>query len=129
MQKSIANALKTNIKRKEDLVKSLENCLRPTHTFLIQSLLSDVDFVDEKIQEIDDKINKLFTPHEDIIARLCEIPGISRTAATQILSETSNNLSSFKDDRHFAAWAGVAPGNNESAKKNENHGQDMETQH
>jgi transposase len=127
--KELENALKTNIKRKEDLEKSLVNCLRSVHTFLIKNLLSDVDFVDGKILEIDAKINALFTPHEDIITRLCEIPGISRTAATQILSETSNDLSSFKDDRHFAAWAGVAPGNNESAKKNENREQDMETQH
>lgn len=115
--KELANAVKTNIKRKEDLEKSLSNCLRPVHTFLIKELLLEVDSVNTRAEEIDNRINQLFTPHEDIINRLCEIPGISRTASTQILAETSNNLSTFKDDRHFAAWAGVAPGNNESAKK------------
>lgn len=127
--KILAKALQTNIKRKEDLEKSLENYIRPVHVLLIKEYLESVDFIDSQLVEMDSEIDRLITPHKDIIQRLCEIPGISNTSANQILAETGNDLSSFKGDRHFAAWAGVAPGNNESAKKKENQGRGMEIQH
>ncbi len=59
----------------------------------------------------------MVAPYADLIDRLDEIPGIDITTAIGILAEASNDLSSFKDERKFAAWAGVAAGNNESARK------------
>ena len=47
------------------------------------------------------------------------VPGVSENLAVQIISESGASLESFDEDRKYAAWAGVAPGNNESAKKKE----------
>lgn len=57
------------------------------------------------------------TPHEPLIARLTECPGIERTAAQSILSYVGYTLNEFPGITNFVSWAGLCPGNNESAGK------------
>ncbi len=52
-----------------------------------------------------------------MVEKLDEIPGIDKVLAMGILAEATNQMDKFKDERSFAAWAGVASGNNESAGK------------
>jgi len=54
---------------------------------------------------------------EDIIKRLDDIPGIDEKSAQNILSQIGNDLNSFPSAGHFVSWAGLCPGNNESAGK------------
>ena len=64
--------------------------------------------------------NELFDlarPYRHLVERLKEIPGIDDALAYGILSEATDDMSNFEDERKFAAWAGVAAGNNESAGK------------
>lgn len=113
----LRSAIKTNIKKKEDLKKALTNCLTSQHCFLVNELMRQHDYLLKSIQSIDNQIVEKVHPYVEIIDRLKEIPGISDILATGILAEATNNLSSFADERKFAAWAGVASGNNESANK------------
>ncbi len=56
-------------------------------------------------------------PYEHLVKKLDEIPGIDQILAIGILAEATDDMSHFADERKFAAWAGVASGNNESAGK------------
>lgn len=110
-------AIKTNIKNKEELKKSLTNCLTGEHCFLIQELMLQHDSIKDRIKAIENEIVVKIYPYSDLIEELKKIPGISDVLATGILAEASNDMSNFADERKFAAWAGVASGNNESAGK------------
>jgi transposase len=116
--KSLAACIQTDrIKKKEFIQKSLRNCLTKEHCFLIQQLMLQYTNLMSQLGEIDSELEKHVEAHNDVLQRLDEIPGIDRISARGILAEASTNMEAFKSDRHFAAWAGVASGNNESAKK------------
>lgn len=110
-------AIKTNIKKKEDLKKSLTNCLTSEHCFLIQELMLQYDGLNERIKVVENQIVQKIHPYADLVEELKKIPGISDVLATGILAEASNDMTNFADERRFSAWAGVASGNNESAGK------------
>lgn len=107
----------TDIKKKEDLKKSLTNCLKPSHRFLITELMQQYVDLTSRLNAVQEEIRVRTKDHEDLIARLCEIPGVDRISAQGILAEATTHMEVFRDDRYFAAWTGVAPGNNESAGK------------
>lgn len=113
----LRNAIKTKIKRREELKKSLTNCLTKEHCFLIQELMQQYDDLLKRITAVENEIVEKVSPYAKLIEQLKEIPGISDILATGILAEASNDMSNFADERKFAAWAGVASGNNESAGK------------
>jgi transposase len=123
----LRSVIKTNIKNKEELKKSLTNCLTGEHCFLIRELLFHYDSIHERIKTIENEIAIKVNPYTNLIDELKKIPGISDVLATGILAEASNDMSNFADERKFAAWAGVASGNNESAGKKKDLKQDEET--
>jgi transposase len=101
----------------EELRKSLSNCMTETHCFDIAEYLRQYDALEECLAKLDSEINKRMLKYADIIARLDEIPGIDKISAQVIIAEATTNMSVFRDDRCFSAWAGVAPGNKQSAKR------------
>jgi transposase len=114
----LAMAVETSLnKKREDLRKALTNTLTKQHCFLIRQLLRQLDELNASIEEIDQEIDRNMTRHYDVIERMVEIPGIKVEPAEAILAEASTDMSAFANERMFAAWAGVAPGNNESAGK------------
>jgi len=59
----------------------------------------------------------MVAPYESAIALLCTIPGVNRTFAVTIISEIGNDMSQFANSKRLCCWAGLTPGNNESAGK------------
>lgn len=113
----LRQSIKTNIKKKEELRKSLTNCLTAEHCFLIQELMQQFDDLLARLQSVENEIREKTVHYQDQIDELKKIPGISDILATGIIAEATNDMSNFADERRFAAWAGVAAGNNESAGK------------
>ncbi len=113
----LRDAIKTKIKKKEELRKSLTNCLTGEHCFLIQELMHQFNSINERLQSIENQIIVQMEPYTHLLEELKKIPGISDVLAMGILAEATNDMSNFADERKFAAWAGVASGNNESAGK------------
>ncbi len=69
------------------------------------------------ILEIDNELAEKTAPYAHLIEELRKTPGIEKVLAIGILAEATADMGSFADERKFAAWAGVASGNNESAGK------------
>jgi transposase len=113
----LSSAVRTKIKRREEARKSLTNCFTGEHCFLIRELMDQYDHLQAKILRTDNELFEKAKPYAHLVAELKKIPGIDDVLAMGILAEATNDMSHFEDERKFAAWSGVAAGNNESAGK------------
>lgn len=115
--KVLCSVITTKIKRKEEAEKALTNCLTSDHCWLIKELMTQYYDLQERIRAAESDLAEKARPYAHLIRELDKIPGIDRILAMGILAEATADMSSFPDERKFAAWAGVAAGNNESAGK------------
>lgn len=99
------------------LVLALEGKLREHHRFLLGQHLRQVEFLEGQIAEFDARIEELMRPFDEALRRLDAIPGINARAAQTIVAEIGIDMSRFPTPHHLASWAGLCPGNNESAGK------------
>lgn len=113
----LAAAITTKIKRKEEARKALTNHFTKYHCFLIRELMDQFDHIEAAIVKVENELFDKAKPYRHLIDKLKEIPGISEVLAVGIIAEATTDMSHFEDERKFAAWAGVAPGNNESGGK------------
>jgi transposase len=100
-----------------ELRKALEGRFRSHHQFMLAQILGHLDFLDESIAHISEELVSRMDPLCQQIDLLCTIPGVERKTAEVILSEIGIDMSRFPSARHLASWAGMCPGNNESAGK------------
>jgi len=75
------------------------------------------DYLVYHIQKLNTAIDELSKPFEPAINLLCTIPGIKRDSAITVLSEIGADMSQFDSSKRLCRWAGLTPGNNESAGK------------
>jgi len=99
------------------LEQALTGRVRSHHRFLLSHHLAQIDFLDEQIAAYSAEIERVTQPYEELVTLLDTIPGVARTTAELLLAEVGPDLSRFASAAHLAAWAGLAPGNNESAGK------------
>lgn len=102
----------------EQLVEDLNGVLSPIQKRMIKELLKHLDELNEHIKNLDDEIDDYMNQDEkEAVKSICKIPGIGETSAKTIISIIGTDMARFPSDRHISKWAGVCPGNNESAKK------------
>jgi transposase len=99
------------------LERALVGCVGPHQRFLIAQQLAHIDFLDQTIARVSDEIAERVRPDEAAIARLDTIPGVGRALAEALMAEIGANLTRFPTAKHLASWAGLCPGNDESAGK------------
>ena len=104
-------------KKMADLEQALEGRLDDQHRFLLQLQLRRLDNTDADLATLDARIDEALTPHRAECEALQQIPGVSRVVAAVIVAELGTDMTVFRTAQHAAAWAGVCPGNNESAGK------------
>ena len=75
------------------------------------------DYLVNQLKKLDNAIDELVKPFESSITLLCTIPGINRVSAITLLSEIGMDMSQFGSSKRLCRWAGLTPGNNESAGK------------
>jgi len=100
-----------------ELEAALEGQIRDHHRFMWRELLDHLDELNLRIAVINERIAEYVAPYENLIARLDEIPGISRWTAEVILAEIGPDVKIFPSAQHLASWACLCPGNNISANK------------
>jgi transposase len=114
----LAQLARGRMRSKRDvLAQALQGHFTAHHRFLIQEQLAHIDSLDETIAHLSAEIAERLRPFEPQLKRLETIPGIKRRLAEVILAEIGADMSRFPSARHLASWAGICPGNNESAGK------------
>jgi transposase len=103
--------------KRGQLIKALEGRVEAHQRFVLAELLCQIDSLEETIARFDAQIEIYCHPFEEVVRLLDTIPGVSRQTAEVIAAEIGTDMSRFPTDAHLASWAGVAPGNNESAGK------------
>jgi transposase len=103
--------------KRDQLAQALAGRLRPHHRFLLSEHLSHLDYLDEAIARFSDEIAERLRPQAAETALLDTIPGVSQRTAEILLAEIGTDMGRFPSARHLASWAGMCPGNNESAGK------------
>src|SRR5947208_11391755 len=100
-----------------ELEKALEGHLTEHHRFLLRLLWKELAQQEELIAELDRKIEEHTRPFADEIERLDAVPGVDRRVAEVALAEVGSDMKPFPTHSHVASWAGMCPGNEESAGK------------
>ena len=101
----------------EELYRSIRGFFSEHHVFNLKLLLETIDYFEEKVAAIDQRMSVLTKEHEELIERLKEAPGISEITARYIISEIGTDLKAFDTASQLVSWCGLCPGNNESAGK------------
>ena len=93
-------------------------CERSDHfRFLLSELLGELDRLAAKIAMLERRIAERMRPYEELLRRLCQIPGIQLLTAWAVVAEIGTDMTRFADAAHLASWAGLCPGSSESAGK------------
>ena len=87
------------------------------HALIVAEMLARVDQADITIMRLSERIEDVISPFARQVELLCTIPGVDRRTAEVIIAEIGVDMSRFPDAGHLASWAGMCPGNNESAGK------------
>jgi transposase len=103
--------------KQELLLKALSGRGRAHHRFMLAQHLSHIDFLDEAMAQLDQQIQEQMRPFAGALATWDSLPGINQRIAEIIVAEIGADLLPFEDADHLASWAGMCPGNNESAGK------------
>jgi transposase len=103
----------------EELVLALTGKLTAHHKFMLQIIKKSIASKELLISEVDKEIDKLLKENQMELDKklLTTIPGVDKDSATYILAEIGNDMEQFGSEKNLASWAGVSPGNNESAGK------------
>ena len=103
-----------------EIMAAVDGVVSPLQRRLLRSILDHIDDMTRRIEDMDKLIGDYLNEYEAAIAALDEIPGIGRISAETILAEIGLDMSRFPTASHLCSWAGVAPGNHESAGKRKN---------
>src|SRR6266511_3488794 len=115
----LAELAKGRLRRKlPALREALEGRFRGEHHgLLVAQILAHIDYLDETIATLSERIEEVIAPFSTQRELLETIPGIGRTAAQVLIAELGVDMSVFPSSGHLASWAGQCPGNRESAGK------------
>jgi transposase len=103
----------------EALAASLKGNLSDHHRFMLRMIKASMADKEKLIGQLDAQIENHLKAHEMALdaERLTSIPGVGKEGAAYLLAELGNDMSQFPNEQHLASWAGMSPGNHESAGK------------
>jgi transposase len=117
-EESLATCLKGRARQKAtEILSSLNGILSLPQRHLLKMQLAHLKDLQENLEEVEEEIRSDFSQFEGPRDLLDSIPGIDLTAAYAILAEIGDDMSAFPTAQHICSWAGLAPGNHESAGK------------
>jgi transposase len=111
--------LQKSLKKKaNEVVESIDGFqMTPEQKYRAKLIRSHYEFLQNSIGELDKMLDVLVAPYESAIQLLLTVPGIRKTSAITIISEIGTDMSHFSNSKRLCCWAGLTPGNNESAGK------------
>ena len=103
--------------KKEALAEALVGKLTPHHKFMLRTIKRSMANIEGIISEVETQIDVQTKAYEIEIELLQTIPGVGKDTAVGIIAEIGADMEVFPNEQHLASWAGMSPGNNESAGK------------
>jgi transposase len=100
-----------------ELRAALDGRLNDHYRFLMRQHWELLEALEKQVGELEEEIERRLPPFAWAVRLLKTAPGIGQIAAATILAEIGVDMSCFETARHLASWAGVCPGNHESAGK------------
>lgn len=114
----LANMARGKLRDKiPQLQEALRGVMSATQRWLLTEQLHKISELDESIARLDAKIAELCLPFAQALAILDQIPGVNQRIAQIIIAEIGLDMSRFKTASQLTSWAGMCPGNRESAGK------------
>lgn len=104
-------------KKADEISKSLNGRIRKHHIGMLRYSYEHLEFLEKQLKEIEEELIEYGNPYQKEIELLDTIPGVDKKAATTIVAEIGTDMSVFPTSKHLTSWAGLSPGNNESAGK------------
>ena len=115
----ISSRLLRSLKKKsESVIESIEGYqMTDSQKYRMRLIHAHMDYITSTISDIDSMIDSLVEPYDNAVKLLCTIPGVDRNSAITIISEIGTDMTQFSNSKRLCCWAGLTPGNNESAGK------------
>lgn len=101
----------------EELLEACTGFVEEHHIYLLQMIRKDIDQTQTLVDDLSERIKRLLSKYENVLELLREIPGFSTKVVEDLVSEIGLDMSHFPSEKHLSSWAGLSPGNNESAGK------------
>ena len=115
---ALDKCLKTQTRKRIDqILIALNGNLSIHQRSFLAMTFGHLESLEAHRKAVEDAITGEILKHSEALDLLCSIPGIDVTAAAAIIAEIGTDMSSFSDPQHICSWAGLSPGNNESAGK------------
>jgi transposase len=112
----LAELAKGALRRKlPALREALQGRFTGHHALLVSQMLAQIDFLDETVAILSERIEELTAPFSRELELLDTIPGVDRRTAEMLIAEIGPDMSRFPGPGHLASWAGLCPGQHESA--------------
>lgn len=80
-------------------------------------MMQTINHLESEIEAITRRLNDILLPHQEVIDRLDQVPGIDKKTAQSIIGHIGDTLTAFRSEKALTSWGGLCPGNNESAGK------------
>jgi transposase len=104
--------------KKPAMREALSGRMNDHHRFMLKQLLGQIDDLDRMIEAFDARVEEVMSPLErEMVKKLDAVPGFDVRTGQIVIAEIGTDMSRFPTPEHLASWAGVCPGNNESAGK------------
>lgn len=117
-EEEVRKIIQVNVKSGlDEIMVAMEGIITPIQKELMKSVIEHINDMAERIEKLNKMVEKYMEKYEKNIKKLEKIPGIGKTSAQVILAEIGQDMQQFPTAGHLASWAGVCPGNNESAGK------------
>ena len=114
----MADMAKKQLRKKiPQLQLALEGCVLPHHRLLLSEMIEDLDHVETKIARIEETIEQQMRPFQSAVERWVTVPGIKHRLAWTLVAEVGPTVEAFPSAADLVSWAGVCPGNNQTAGK------------
>jgi transposase len=104
-------------KKRPQLIEALQGRIRPHHRTMLRLELAQWNFLDTLVNDLEHAVDEALRPFVEAVKLVKTVPGFSDVSAAAVVAEIGSNMDQFADACHLSSWAGLCPGNNESAGK------------
>lgn len=102
---------------KGELFEACSGIITEHHSYMLKIIREEILSTEQRVNELSSRIRDILAPYDNVLELLRGVPGIGTKSAEDLVAEIGLDMSVFPNENHLASWAGVAPGNNESAGK------------